>query len=284
MVEDGGPTRQGFVQLTDLEVNVAALNALLGEGSPFRLHHGRIAKAEVRVCYEKLLTEGLRISLEGVDLVLCKASGAAAAAAGDDQPPDIAAAVRAAAEARERREQGRREEEEEEEKEKAEEDAKAAKAAAPPAGGGGGGGRRGEEEDAGGANGIIADWIEQIATHMRVEVRDLTLRVVEDPRAGAGADADADGGGGGPVLRLSLAGARYEDVTTKYQGFAAMQGSMSASFSGAGPGPAGPAGTVGPSFVSHKVSTCLLFISGVGVGLGWVGTVRPGRGDGGVHC
>eukprot|EP00624_Nannochloropsis_granulata_P003123 evm.model.NODE_25904_length_47336_cov_19.557947.13 len=64
-------TRQGYVQLTDLEINADALNEFLAS-QPFLLHKGKIGKVEVTVCYEKLLTEGLRIVLEDVELVVVR--------------------------------------------------------------------------------------------------------------------------------------------------------------------------------------------------------------------
>lgn len=71
VVEDGGETRQGLVQLTDLEINAEALNTYL-EKQPLKLFSGRVGRVEVSVCYEKLLKEGFKITLEEVDVVLVR--------------------------------------------------------------------------------------------------------------------------------------------------------------------------------------------------------------------
>lgn len=215
------PTRLGLVQLTDLEVNAAALNGYL-EGRPLRLVRGRVARVEVRVCYEKLLTEeGLKITLEGLDLLLAPA------------PPAGAAASR-------RRRQS-----------------------APSSSGGGDGGDTTDDDEQAGnagigagppprstqgrtadveadsATGIIADWIEQMAAQMRVEVKGLTVRVLGSAEEG-------------PLLRLDVAKVRYEDVTARYQGASALSASSMAAGGGEGAG-APPTAAHPPSCVSHKV-------------------------------
>jgi len=148
------PTRQGYVQLTDLEVNSDALNVYLAT-QPFKLHKGRIGKVEVTVCYEKLLTEGFKIVLEDVELVVVRRKPEE----GDESGRKGGGGI---AEVRRRKE----------EEEKA---AKAKAAASSSSSSSSSSSRSNSSEDAS----IIAEWIEQITTQLRVEVKGLRVRIVE---------------------------------------------------------------------------------------------------------
>lgn len=239
-----GPTRLGLIQLTDLEVNAAALNGYL-EGRPMRLVRGRVARVEVRVCYEKLLTEeGLKITLEGLDLLLAAAPPASGAA------PAGAAGVAAS---RRRRQSAPSSSDEDGEGQEGEEEAGDAGRGArgPPRSTQG----RAGDMEADSATGIIADWIEQMAAQMRVEVKGLTVRVLGSAEEG-------------PLLRLDVAKLGYEDVTARYQGRGALSASSMAASGGEGAG-APPTAAHPPSCVSHKVCT---------VGFGErIGPDGPGR-------
>jgi len=149
-------TRQGCVQLTDLEINVDPLNGFLAS-QPLQLHKGRIGKVEVTVCYEKLLTEGLRIVLEDVELVLVRRKPEK----GDEKGRNIGRVAEV-----------RRKTKREEEKEKMEMVEVKAKEAANR--------RRSSSSSRGSEDAsIIAEWIEQITTQLRVEVKGLKVRLVE---------------------------------------------------------------------------------------------------------
>jgi hypothetical protein len=224
-------TRLGLIQLTDLEVNAAAVNGYL-DGRPLRLVRGTVARVEVRVCYEKLLTEeGLKITLEGLDLLLAPA------------PPSAATAADAASSRRRPPAPSGASSDEEEEGDGGEgvgaaaapPQARAAAAAAAAAAAGGG-------VEADSATGIIADWIEQMASQLRVEVKGLTVRVL----------ASESERGEGPLLRLDVARVGYEDVTARYQGGAAL-GSAMVGGEGGAMGSAGAGAVPSPSCVSHKV-------------------------------
>lgn len=216
------PTRLGLVQLTDLEVNAAALNGYL-EGRPLRLVRGRVARVEVRVCYEKLLTEeGLKITLEGLDLLL------------EPAPPACAAASRRRRQSAPSSSGGGDGDDTTDDDE--EEAGNAGRGAGPPPRSTPG---RTADVEADSATGIIADWIEQMAAQMRVEVKGLTVRVLGSSEEG-------------PLLRLDVAKVRYEDVTARYQGASALSAPSVAAGGGDGGG-APPTAAHPPSCVSHKV-------------------------------
>jgi len=149
------PTRQGYVQLTDLEVNSDALNVYLAT-QPFKLHKGRIGKVEVTVCYEKLLTEGFKIVLEDVELVVVRRKPEEGDESGRKGVGGIA-------------EVRRRKEEEE----------KAAKAKAKASSSSSSSSSRSSSSSSSEDASIIAEWIEQITTQLRVEVKGLRVRIVE---------------------------------------------------------------------------------------------------------
>jgi len=151
-------TRQGYVQLTDLEVNADALNVYL-ESQPFKLQKGRIGKVEVTVCYEKLLTEGFKIVLEDVELVVVKRKpeeegDAKGRKAGGGGMAEV-----------------RRKKEEEEKKQKQEPSPSSSRSSRSSSSSS----SSSSSEDAS----IIAEWIEQITTQLRVEVKGLKVRIVE---------------------------------------------------------------------------------------------------------
>ena len=69
--------------LTDLHINAAALNALLGSGAPVRVLEGSVGTVRVTVSYAEILTKSCVIELAGLSLhvqPVDQSSGAAAAA------------------------------------------------------------------------------------------------------------------------------------------------------------------------------------------------------------
>jgi hypothetical protein len=61
--------RAGLVELSDLPIKAEAVNELL-IGKPVKVARGSIRALKVNICYDKLLSDSFTVGLEGVDIVL----------------------------------------------------------------------------------------------------------------------------------------------------------------------------------------------------------------------
>ncbi|CAN0605677.1 unnamed protein product, partial [Ectocarpus sp. 12 AP-2014] len=155
----------GRVELTDLKINVVALEELLPPGLSFRLAHAHVGTLRIEISYSKLLTESLAIFLDDVQIEVSPPLSEAITAS----PPDASVDAEA--------------------QESGQANAAAIKArreglAAGAVGAGTnamqsplvdqdqfGFGESGERLD------FLAKWIEQITSKVKVVVSDLTVRI-----------------------------------------------------------------------------------------------------------
>ncbi|CBN78544.1 ATG2 Autophagy-related protein homolog [Ectocarpus siliculosus] len=217
----------GRVELTDLKINVVALQELLPPGLSFRLANAHVGTLRIEISYSKLLTESLAIFLDDVQIEvsppLSEAITASPPGASVDAEAQESGQANAAAT-------------------KARREGLAAGAARPGTDATQspladqdqfGFGESGERLD------FLAKWIEQITSKVKVVVSDLTVRITAEAQAERGHTGQPSSGGGRnstPCLKLRCSSLKWCDETPEVSSFIADQSASTGVNRAEGPG------------------------------------------------